>query len=217
MSIQQRIGCGLAIVLVATIQSARGADGRLNQDTLSQMGLGGLVTMGDAEAESVRGLGFKSSSAEANGSSYANINSQFGDAHSQNSYSASGKHDASGENESHAGVQHSSGNGGNWGGNGNGGNGNGNWGGNGNGGNGNGNWGGNGNGGKSHGNGGNNSGCNTRSCGNNGGGNSGCNNNRNCGNNGGNSHPGGGGGGGKFCGGGTVKVFAGGSSSARAH
>ena len=69
MSIQQRIGCGLAIVLVATIQSARGADGRLNQDTLSQMGLGGLVTMGDAEAESVRGLGFKSSSAEANGSS----------------------------------------------------------------------------------------------------------------------------------------------------
>ena len=106
MSIQKRIGCGLAIVLVATIQSARGDDGRLNQDTLSQMGLGGLVPWAmrkpsrSADLDLTRWDG---SSAEANGSSFATINSQYGDAHSENSYSSSGKHYASGNNESHAG------------------------------------------------------------------------------------------------------------------
>ena len=98
--------CGMAIVMIAFLcQAATADDGRPSRDTLADMGLGGLVVVSDDAALSVRGMGYKGrSSVHVFGNSFATINSKFGGAHSENGYTADGKHFAAGKNFSKAGV-----------------------------------------------------------------------------------------------------------------
>jgi hypothetical protein len=92
-------------IVAAAGQAAHAIDGQPSRSALQEMGLSGLVTMSDDEALAVRGLGFSSGSlAQASGNSFATINTPLGSAHSQNAYVASGKHSASGDNFSFAGV-----------------------------------------------------------------------------------------------------------------
>ncbi len=106
MSMHKWIGFCVVMAFVATSRSGRSEDGRPSQDTLKQMGLGELAFMPDAEAELVRGQGFKGGSwASASGSSFATMDSSFGDSHSENRYSAEGKHFAGGNNDSWAGKE----------------------------------------------------------------------------------------------------------------
>jgi hypothetical protein len=100
--------CVFVVVVLAGRQTAVFAeDGAPSDSTLSQMGLSGLAIMSDDEAMDVRGEGFGSggSSASAWGSSFANIETPFGSAGSENGYSAHGKHEADGSNLSFAGVE----------------------------------------------------------------------------------------------------------------
>jgi len=68
-----------------------------------QMGLSGMAIMSDNESMDVRGMGYGSgpsgySSAKASGNSFATINlGPLGGAHSENSYSSSGKNVAGGD------------------------------------------------------------------------------------------------------------------------
>jgi hypothetical protein len=95
--------------LVASGQSAVQAEGhRPSEQTLADMGLGGLVVMSDDEAMAVRGMGFKGgkrSSVSVFGNSFATIDTPLGGAHSENGYTAEGKHFAKGANFSEAGVE----------------------------------------------------------------------------------------------------------------
>jgi hypothetical protein len=71
------------------------------------MGLGGLAVMSDEESMSIRGMGYqggKRSSASVFGNSFATIDTPIGGAHSENGYTAEGKHSAKGSNKSFAGV-----------------------------------------------------------------------------------------------------------------
>ena len=70
------------------------------------MGLGSLSLMSDDDALAVRGFGYhgSTSSAKAWGQSWANVAVRGESAGTKNSYSASGKHSASGRNLSFAGV-----------------------------------------------------------------------------------------------------------------
>ena len=98
----------LSIGMLAAIGHAAHVQGsQPSGSALQDMGLGGLTIMSDDEALAVRGLGFRSggSSAQASGNSFATINSPFGSAHSENAYSASGNHEASGDNFSFAGAE----------------------------------------------------------------------------------------------------------------
>jgi hypothetical protein len=100
--------CVFVVVVLAGRQTAVFAeDGAPSDSTLSQMGLSGLAIMSDDEAMDVRGEGFGSggSSASAWGSSFANVETPFGSAGSENGYSAHGKHEADGSNLSFAGVE----------------------------------------------------------------------------------------------------------------
>jgi len=101
------MGCLAALVAVG--QSAVQAEGqRPSQQTLADMGLGGLVVMSDDEAMAVRGHGFKGggrSAVSVFGSSFATIDTPLGGAHSENGYTAEGKHFAKGANFSEAGVE----------------------------------------------------------------------------------------------------------------
>ena len=107
MKVQKLRWAGLAVALAAIANQAAWADGdRPSQQTLDEMGLGGLVAMSDDDAMQVRGQGFKNGSSVAVfGNSFATINSPFGTAHSENGYAADGKHFAFGKNFSHAGVE----------------------------------------------------------------------------------------------------------------
>ena len=102
-----------SIALAAILgQSLQAADGRPSRQTLAAMGLGGMTILSDEEATSVRGFGWKGgngghggSSVAVFGNSFADINTPFGSAHSENGYAAEGKHFAAGANGSHAGVE----------------------------------------------------------------------------------------------------------------
>ena len=102
-------GLGLAIcACIATNATTWANDGRPSQSTLAEMGLGGLVVMSDDDAMTVRGFGYRGSSkssARVFGNSFATINTPLGGAHSENGYTADGKHFASGKNYSEAGVK----------------------------------------------------------------------------------------------------------------
>jgi hypothetical protein len=80
--------------------------GAPSKAALSEMGLSGLTVMSDDDAMNVRGEGFKGggSSASAWGSSFAFVATPVGVAGSTNGYNAHGKHSASGDNLSFAGV-----------------------------------------------------------------------------------------------------------------
>lgn len=99
---------------LAACHSASAHDGRPSAGALQQMGLGGMAVMSDDESMDVRGMGYGSgpsgySSAKASGNSFATINlGPLGGAHSENSYSSSGKNKAGGDNFSFAGVSISS-------------------------------------------------------------------------------------------------------------
>jgi hypothetical protein len=90
-------------------QSIQAEGGRPSRQTLAAMGLGGMTILSDEEATSIRGMGWNGghggSSVAVSGNSFANIVTPIGDAHSENSYAASGKHFAAGANGSHAGVE----------------------------------------------------------------------------------------------------------------
>ena len=99
---------GQMIAIVALSASLARAEGNQpSQDTLSAMGLGGLAVMSDDEAMSIRGMGFKGgnrSSVSVFGNSFATIDTPIGGAHSENGYTAEGKHFAKGSNKSFAGA-----------------------------------------------------------------------------------------------------------------
>ncbi len=104
-----RTWCVLGAAIVATAgQLARAEEGRPSRQSLTKMGLSGIVMMSDDEAEAVRGKGFMGggSSVQVFGNSFATINGVNGGAHSENGYAASGSHFAAGANGSVAGVIH---------------------------------------------------------------------------------------------------------------
>jgi hypothetical protein len=108
MKMQRFKWAGLMGVLVIAGQSrALAEDGAPSRATLNAMGLSGLSVISDDEAMDIRGEGFGSggSSAAAWGSSWANVETPFGSAGSENSYDAHGKHSASGSNLSFAGFE----------------------------------------------------------------------------------------------------------------
>lgn len=92
----------LACAVVAAMGSWSWAADGLNQQTLSEMGLGGLTIMSDSESLAVRGMGW--SPVRAAGKSWASVTVKGATAGSENSYSSSGKHKAFGESNSVAGV-----------------------------------------------------------------------------------------------------------------
>jgi hypothetical protein len=109
----------VAAALFCVAGSAK-AEG-ISENTLADMGLSGMSVMSDADAMSVRGHGFsghgkmgkgckscgprgtKSPYSRAFGSSFANIETKDGDAHTENGYFSEGPYGASGENYSEAG------------------------------------------------------------------------------------------------------------------
>jgi hypothetical protein len=101
---------GMAIAMTAMLGQARAEHSRPSQETLKQMGLGGMVVMSDADAARVRGQGYQPkkshSSVRVWGNSFATINGKNGSggAHSENGYAVQGKHFAAGVNGSVAGV-----------------------------------------------------------------------------------------------------------------
>jgi len=94
---------GLLVMAMMGTSQAQAADGRPSDATLTAMGLSDLHVMTDREGLTVRGLGFHGASAY--GQSFAVVSTLFGSAGSFNGYQASGKHKASGENFSFAGVE----------------------------------------------------------------------------------------------------------------
>jgi hypothetical protein len=107
MMLQRFKWLGLVCVLVVAGQTrALAEDGAPSQAALAEMGLSGLSVMSDDEAMDIRGEGFNGggSHASASGSSWANVSTPFGSAGTKNKYDASGKHSASGDNFSFAGV-----------------------------------------------------------------------------------------------------------------
>ena len=100
----------LAFVFAAIVTPAAQAEGhRPSRRTLDEMGLGSMVIMSDAEAMRIRGHGFNGhggSSVSVFGNSFATFSlPPFGTSHSENGYSADGKHFAHGKNFSKAGVE----------------------------------------------------------------------------------------------------------------
>jgi hypothetical protein len=91
----------LASAMVAAMVSISKAD-QPNQQTLSDMGLGGLVVMSDSDALLVRGMGY--SSVVAYGKSWASVAVKGASAGAENGYYSTGKHAAWGSTDSHAGV-----------------------------------------------------------------------------------------------------------------
>src|SRR5688500_800223 len=95
---------GMAMMVAAlTIQASRADGDRPSQSQLNEMGLGGLVVMSDEDASSIRGQGFNGghggrSSVAVWGNSWAQINTPFGSARSENGYEAEGNHVAVGAN-----------------------------------------------------------------------------------------------------------------------
>jgi hypothetical protein len=95
----------VSLAIVAAICPSAFSDGRVSDQTLADMGLGGLTVVSDNEAMSVRGHGYKGgSSVRIFGNSSATINTRHGSASSENGYNVSGKHFAAGGNISFAGV-----------------------------------------------------------------------------------------------------------------
>jgi hypothetical protein len=108
----------VAAALFCVAGSAK-AEG-ISENTLADMGLSGMSVMSDADAMSVRGFGYsgghtgkgckncgprgkKSPYSRAFGSSFANIETKDGDAHTENGYFSEGPYGASGDNYSEAG------------------------------------------------------------------------------------------------------------------
>jgi hypothetical protein len=104
----------LSVVSLVAFSPVIYAQGQPSKSDLQQMGLGGMTIVSDEEGMAVRGMGYGMgpsgySSAKASGNSFATINlGDLGGAHSENSYSASGKNKAGGDNFSFAGVSISS-------------------------------------------------------------------------------------------------------------
>ena len=110
----------LLVAAIVSVASSAKAEG-ISNSPLSDMGLSGMIAMSDADAMSVRGLGFsghgkmgkgckncgprgtKSPYSRAFGSSFANIETKDGEAGTQNGYFAEGPYAASGETYSEAG------------------------------------------------------------------------------------------------------------------
>jgi hypothetical protein len=92
----------LASAMTAAMASLGWAADLPNQQTLNDMGLGGLTIMSDSESMSVRGMGW--SPVSASGFGWAIVHVDGASAGSINKYSSKGKHKAWGENDSHAGV-----------------------------------------------------------------------------------------------------------------
>jgi hypothetical protein len=117
----QKLGW-VAIGLVAMVCAPVSAADRPSQATLAAMGLSGITVMNDAEALSIRGMGYSGhskkgkgkskSSARAWGSSYARVSGHGAEAGSQNGYDSQGRHFAAGANLSFAGKLIVSGGGG---------------------------------------------------------------------------------------------------------
>jgi hypothetical protein len=100
----------LSVGALLALSPVVGAQGQPSKSDLQQMGLGGMTIVSDEEGMAVRGMGYGMgpsgySSAKASGNSFATINlGDLGGAHSENSYNASGKNKAGGDNFSFAGV-----------------------------------------------------------------------------------------------------------------
>jgi hypothetical protein len=104
----QFVGLGVMLVVgaAAVASGVRAESGQPSRQTLQAMGLGSMVVMSDDDAMSVRGHGYKGggSSVIVSGNSFATYNGgDQGGSHSENAYSATGKHKASGSNSSYAG------------------------------------------------------------------------------------------------------------------
>lgn len=107
MSVRSGVVLGMvAVISAAFCASVKAEDGRPSRETLAAMGLGAMTVMSDEEGLAVRGHGYPGgSSVSVFGSSFATINGgPAGGAHSENGYSATGKHKAGGSNSSYAGV-----------------------------------------------------------------------------------------------------------------
>lgn len=101
------LGVMIAVGAAALASTVCAEHGRPSRQTLEAMGLGSLVVLSDDDAMSVRGHGYKGggSFVAVSGNSFATINGgPLGGSHSENAYSAEGKHKASGSNSSYAGV-----------------------------------------------------------------------------------------------------------------
>lgn len=92
----------LALAVVVGGSSLTLAADQPSDHVLSAMGLGELVVMSDSDALAVRGFGY--APVKVAGWSWASVKFKGASAGSENSYSASGKHKAWGENNSEAGV-----------------------------------------------------------------------------------------------------------------
>jgi hypothetical protein len=110
MRLRRWIGLGVVTAIGAATMlvspAARAESGRPSRQAMEAMGLGSLVMMSDDEAMAVRGHGYKGggSHVAVSGNSFATYNGgPAGGSHSQNAYSAEGKHDAKGSNSSYAG------------------------------------------------------------------------------------------------------------------
>jgi hypothetical protein len=88
------------LALAAASQASAAAP---SDATLAAMGLSGLEVMSDSEGLAIRGLGYRSTS--ANGKSYANVSIKGASAGSQNSYSAKGSKFSFGASGSIAGAE----------------------------------------------------------------------------------------------------------------
>lgn len=103
--------CCVTTVCCFVATSALANDGRVSDDTLSAMGLSGLDVISDADASSIRGMGYfhvpkrpKKSHASAWGNSMAYFHGHGGKAIAKNGYKAGGKHFAEGGSASVAGL-----------------------------------------------------------------------------------------------------------------
>jgi len=112
MLVRRMFSFSVALLLVAAANSVQAEQGRPSQSMLSDMGLAGIVVMSDAEAMSVRGLGYQphyeaqrygsKPSATAYGSSYASVSGYGAHATTQDGFYASGRRRAGGEHSSYA-------------------------------------------------------------------------------------------------------------------
>jgi hypothetical protein len=110
MNVRELSGIGLAMVLAVVVrQGAQAEGGRPSQQTLREMGLGGLTIMSDDDAIAIRGHGYNGghggSSVSVAGNSFATFDTPFGTSHSENQYGIEGKKFAFGKNYSEAGVK----------------------------------------------------------------------------------------------------------------
>jgi hypothetical protein len=102
MKLRMATWYGLALVAGMNGAALAQAD-RPSQQSLADMGLGGMEIMSDDEGLAIRGFGW--SSAAAYGHSWAQVATKYGSAGSENGYKSKGKHFAKGSTLSYAGFE----------------------------------------------------------------------------------------------------------------